>query len=180
MCGIAGYVSSREGSDPSSLLGPMANAMRHRGPDDEGYFQEPGVGLAVRRLSIVDLVCGGQPISNEDGAIHVVFNGEIYNYIELRADLEKRGHRLSTRGDTETLVHLYEEHGIEMLRFLRGMFAFALWDSRNKTLFLARDRLGKKPLNYLPAGRELYFCSELAPLFDQNLASWEINPNALA
>src|SRR5438309_1871702 len=109
MCGIVGYVTSKEGNDPSWLLRPMADAMRHRGPDDEGYFQEAGVGLAVRRLSIVDLVCGRQPISNEDGTIHVVFNGEIYNYIELRAELEKRGHRLSTRGDTETLVHLYEE-----------------------------------------------------------------------
>ena len=143
MCGIAGYVSSREVDDPSRVLRPMADALRHRGPDDEGYFQEPGVGLAARRLSIVDLVCGRQPISNEDGTIHVVFNGEIYNYIELRSDLEKRGHRLSTRGDTETLVHLYEEHGGEMLRFLRGMFAFALWDSRKKLLLLARDRLGK-------------------------------------
>ena len=148
MCGIAGYVTSKEGNDSSRFLRTMADAMRHRGPDDEGYFQEPGVGLAVRRLSIVDLVCGRQPISNEDGTIHVVFNGEIYNYIELRSDLEKRGHRLSTRGDTETLVHLYEEHGVEMLRFLRGMFAFALWDSRKKLLLLARDRLGKKPLNY--------------------------------
>ncbi|PYI48756.1 MAG: hypothetical protein DMF10_03350 [Verrucomicrobia bacterium] len=103
MCGIAGYVTSNEGNDLSRFLRPLADAMRHRGPDDEGYFHEPGVGLAVRRLSIVDLVCGGQPISNEDGAIRIVFNGEIYNYIELRADLEKRGHRLSTRGDTETL-----------------------------------------------------------------------------
>jgi asparagine synthase (glutamine-hydrolysing) len=180
MCGIAGYVTSKEGNDPSWLLRPMADAMRHRGPDDEGYFQQAGVGLAVRRLSIVDLVCGRQPISNEDGTIHIVFNGEIYNYIELRTDLEKRGHRLSTRGDTETLVHLYEEHGVEMLRFLRGMFAFALWDSRKKLLLLARDRLGKKPLNYAVIGETLYFCSELAPLLDKKLALWEIEPDALA
>jgi asparagine synthase (glutamine-hydrolysing) len=158
----------------------MAQTLRHRGPDDEGYFVEPGVGLAIRRLSIIDLAGSHQPISNEDGTVHVVFNGAIYNYLELRAGLEERGHRLKTHGDTETLVHLYEEHGIEMLRFLRGMFAFALWDSRKKTLFLARDRLGKKPLNYLPAASGLYFCSELAPLLDQNLASWEINPDALA
>src|SRR5690349_20489638 len=180
MCGIAGYVSSREGDDPSSLLRQMANALRHRGPDDEGYFQEPGVGLAVRRLSIVELVCGGQRISYEAGTIHVVFNGEIYNYIELRSDLQKRGHRLSTRGETETLVRLYEEHGVEMLRLLRGMFAFALWDSRKKLLPLARDRLGKKPLNYAKIDGALYFSSELAPLLDQKLASWEIDPDALA
>src|SRR5919106_513312 len=180
MCGIAGYVTLEDGYDRKPFLQQMAQALRHRGPDDEGYFVEPGVGLAVRRLSIIDLAASHQPISNEDGTVHVVFNGAIYNYLELRAGLEERGHRLKTHGDTETLVHLYEEHGIDMLRFLRGMFAFALWDSREKTLFLARDRLGKKPLNYLRAGSGLYFCSELAPLLDQNLASWEINPNALA
>src|SRR6266446_4606866 len=180
MCCIALYVTSKDASGPSTLLRPMANAMRHRGPDDEGYFEEPGVGLAMRRLSIVDLVCSRQPISSEDGTIHVIFNGEIYNYIELRAGLEERGHRLSTRGDTETLVHLYEEHGVGMLRFLRGMFAFALWDSRKKMLLLARDRLGKKPLNYTISEDALYFSSELAPLLDQKLASWEIDPNALA
>jgi asparagine synthase (glutamine-hydrolysing) len=180
VCGIAGYVASEDGSDRRPFLQQVAQALRHRGPDDEGYFVEPGVGFAVRRLSIIDLAGSHQPISNEDETVHLVFNGAIYNYLELRAGLEKRGHRLKTHGDTETLVHLYEEHGIDMLRFLRGMFAFALWDSRKKTLFLARDRLGKKPLNYLPAGWGLYFCSELAPLLDQNLASWEINPNALA
>jgi asparagine synthase (glutamine-hydrolysing) len=180
MCGIAGYVALTDRSDRSALLQEMARALRHRGPDDEGYFAESGVGLAVRRLSIIDLAASRQPISNEDETVHVVFNGAIYNYLELRAGLEKRGHRLKTHGDTETLVHLYEEHGIDMLRFLRGMFAFALWDSRKKTLFLARDRLGKKPLNYLIAGQELYFCSELAPLLDQNLTSWEINPSGLA
>jgi asparagine synthase (glutamine-hydrolysing) len=180
MCGIAGYVTLKEQSHSSALLQNMARALEHRGPDDEGYFVEPGVGLAVRRLSIIDLTASRQPISNEDETIHIVFNGAIYNYLELREGLAKGGHRFKTHGDTETLVHLYEEHGIDMLRFLRGMFAFALWDSREKTLFLARDRLGKKPLNYLPAGQGLYFCSELAPLLDQNLASWQINPNALA
>jgi asparagine synthase (glutamine-hydrolysing) len=180
VCGIAGYVALEDGSDRRPFLRQVAEALRHRGPDDEGCFVEPGVGLAIRRLSIIDVAGSHQPISNEDETVHVVFNGAIYNYLELRAGLEERGHRLKTHGDTETLVHLYEEHGIDMLRFLRGMFAFALWDSRKKTLFLARDRLGKKPLNYLAAGQELYFCSELAPLLDQNLASWEIDPNALA
>jgi len=180
MCGIAGYVTLDERTDRTPLLREMAGALRHRGPDDEGYFTEPGVGLAMRRLSIVDLAGSHQPIANEDGTVQVIFNGEIYNYVELRADLEKRGHRLSTNGDTETLVHLYEEHGVEMLRFLRGMFAFALWDSRKKMLFLARDRLGKKPLNYVLTSGVLYFSSELAPLLDRRLASWEIDPDALA
>src|SRR5882724_12851444 len=173
MCGIAGYVTSDNQTDHRSLLQQVAQALRHRGPDDEGYFAELGVGLAIRRLSIIDLVGSHQPISNEDETVHLVFNGAIYNYLELRAGLEERGHRLKTHGDTETLVHLYEEHGIDMLRFLRGMFAFALWDSRKKTLFLARDRLGKKPLNYLTTNDSLIFSSELAPLLDSKAASWE-------
>lgn len=180
MCGIAGYVSVRESVDRSPMLRQLASALRHRGPDDEGFFFEPGVGLAARRLRIVDLPGSDQPIRNEDGTIHLVFNGEIYNYLELRADLEKAGHRLTTQGDAETIVHLYKEHGVNLLRFLRGMFAFALWDSRRKTLLLARDRMGKKPLHYFVAGDELCFCSELAPLLDQKLADWEIDPEALA
>lgn len=180
MCGIAGYVSTDPTKDGVDSLRRMTDALRHRGPDDDGFFFEPGVGLGIRRLSIVDIARGHQPIANEDGTIHVVFNGEIYNYVELRADLEARGHRLTTNSDTETLVHLYEEYGVEMLRFLRGMFAFAIWDSRKKTLFAARDRLGKKPLSYTVAGDTLYWSSEVAPLLDQQVASWEIDPDALA
>ncbi|MGH7936699.1 MAG: asparagine synthase (glutamine-hydrolyzing), partial [Chthoniobacterales bacterium] len=180
MCGIAGYVSARAGTKQDSRLRAMANALRHRGPDDEGFFREPGVGLAIRRLSIVDLECGQQPIANEDGGVHVIFNGEIYNYVELREELEQRGHRLTSKGDSETLVHLYEEHGVEMLRFLRGMFAFALWDTRKQMLFVARDRLGKKPLHYAIIDGSIYFSSEMAPLLDQKLATWEIDPDALA
>jgi asparagine synthase (glutamine-hydrolysing) len=180
MCGIAGYIGLENSIGSEEILRQMADGLRHRGPDDEGLFVEPGIGLASRRLSIIDLPGGHQPISNEDGTIHLVFNGEIYNYVELRADLEKRGHRLSTQGDAETLVHLYEEYGVDMLRALRGMFAFALWDSRKKLLLLARDRLGKKPLHYLPTDRGLIFSSELAPLLDSNAASWEIDPEALA
>ena len=180
MCGIAGYVSLDSQADRTPLLRQLTGALRHRGPDDDGFFEEPGVGLGMRRLSIVDIACSRQPIANEDGSVHIVFNGEIYNYVELRAELERRGHRLTTEGDTETLVHLYEEHGVDMLRHLRGMFAFALWDSRKRRLFLARDRLGKKPLNYAVIGDTLYFSSEIAPLLDQKLASWEIDPDALA
>lgn len=180
MCGIAGFVSTNRATDRAPLLRELANALRHRGPDDDGFFTAPGVGLAMRRLSIVDVPCGHQPIANEDGTIHVIFNGEIYNYLELRAELAARGHRFTTDGDTETLVHLYEEHGTEMLRRLRGMFAFALWDSRSRTLFVARDRLGKKPLNYAIIADTLYFSSEMAPLLDQRFASWEIDPDSLA
>ncbi len=180
MCGIAGFVSSDTVSDRMPLLRRLTEAVRHRGPDEEGFFSAPGIGLGMRRLSIVDLEGGQQPISNEDGTVQLVFNGEIYNYIELREDLERCGHRLRTQGDTETLVHLYEEYGVEMLRHLRGMFAFAIWDTRKRTLFLARDRLGKKPLNYVLANNTLFFCSEIAPLLDQKLAPWEIDPDALA
>ncbi|MFL6540593.1 MAG: asparagine synthetase B, partial [Chthoniobacterales bacterium] len=179
MCGIAGYVTRETATDRLPLLRAMTGALRHRGPDDDGFFTAPRVALGMRRLSIVDVACSQQPIANEDGSIQLIFNGEIYNYVELRAELEKRGHRLTTNGDGETLVHLYEESGVEMLRHLRGMFAFALWDSRKQTLLLARDRLGKKPLNYVLADQTLYFCSEIAPLLDQKLASWEIDPDAL-
>lgn len=180
MCGIAGYATLDLAADDEPRLRQMANALRHRGPDDEGFFIQPGIGLASRRLSIIDLAGSDQPIANEDGTIQLVFNGEIYNYLELRADLERRGHRLATHGDAETLVHLYEEHGPGLLQFVRGMFAFALWDSRRKLLLLARDRLGKKPLTYFLGERRLFFSSELAPLLDQNLDAWEIDPNALA
>ncbi len=180
MCGIAGYATLNLSTDREPLLRQLAGALRHRGPDDEGFFVAPGIGLGMRRLSIVDLATGQQPVANEDGSIHVICNGEIYNYVELRDQLEARGHRFTTSGDVETLVHLYEEHGVEMLQELRGMFAFALWDSRQRTLFLARDRLGKKPLNYAVIEGVLYFCSELAPLLEQKLAAWEIDPEALA
>ena len=148
MCGIAGYAGLEKNSDREKLLKQMASALRHRGPDDQGYFIQPGVGLAARRLSIIDLPGGHQPISNEDKTIHVVFNGEIYNYVELRADLEKRGHKLRTQGDTETLVHLYEDYGVEMLRFFCAVclplpfgtrakkFSFLLEIGSGKNLFI--------------------------------------------
>ena len=139
----------------------MANRIRHRGPDAQGIWTGPGIGFAHRRLAIIDLTTGDQPIASEDGAIRVVFNGEIYNYPELRSRLESQGHRFSTHSDTEVLVHLYEEHGEELVHLLRGMFAFAMWDSRRQQLLLARDRVGLKPLYYYQDPQKLIFASEL-------------------
>jgi asparagine synthase (glutamine-hydrolysing) len=160
MCGIAGYLL-RNGAAREDVVRSMCAQIRHRGPDDEGVRIEGGCGIGMRRLSIIDLSTGHQPVSNEDESVWVVFNGEIYNYQELRADLIRRGHRFATNSDTETLVHLYEDKGAEGLALLRGMFAFCIWDSRKRKILLARDRFGKKPLYYaaLPGG--LYFASEL-------------------
>ena len=160
MCGIAGYLL-RNGGAREDVVRSMCAQIRHRGPDDEGVLIDGGCGIGMRRLSIIDLSTGHQPVSNEDESVWVVFNGEIYNYQELRADLIRRGHRFATNSDTETLVHLYEEKGAEGLASLRGMFAFCIWDSRKRKILLARDRFGKKPLYYaaLPGG--LYFASEL-------------------
>ena len=161
MCGIAGIVSlDKRPVDPNDLQ-RMCDAIVHRGPDDEGYYFAPGVGLGMRRLSIIDLDTGHQPIHNEDGSIQVVFNGEIYNYKELRRDLLQRGHSFYTDTDTETIVHLYEEYGSRVVEKLRGMFAFALWDGRRRQLLLARDRLGIKPLYYAYIHGRLIFASEL-------------------
>ena len=136
----------------------------HRGPDSFGEYVDGPVALAARRLSIIDLATGDQPIANEDGTLHVVQNGELYNYRELRAELERRGHTFRTRGDTEVLVHLYEQHGLDFARRLRGMFAVALWDSNRKRLVLARDRFGIKPLYYRAGGEGIEFASELRAL----------------
>lgn len=163
MCGIAGYFL-REGQAETPRLHAMCEAIRHRGPDDEGLRAERGCGIGMRRLSIIDLSTGHQPISNEDGTLWVVFNGEIYNFHKLREDLISRGHRFATASDTETLVHLYEEEGPEGVGKLRGMFAYAIWDSRKNELFLARDRFGKKPLYYAERPDGLYFASELKSL----------------
>jgi len=160
MCGIAGfYLREREAS--LSTVRTMCDQIRHRGPDDEGYHVEGGCAIGMRRLSIIDLSTGHQPMGNEDQSVWVVFNGEIYNYQKLRRDLLARGHRFVTNSDTETLVHLYEEQGAEGLRRLRGMFAYAIWDARRRRVFLARDRFGKKPLYYAVLPEGLYFGSEL-------------------
>ena len=160
MCGIAGFLL-REGRAEASNVRAMTDLIRHRGPDDEGVYTDGGCGIGMRRLSIIDLSTGHQPISNEDGSVWVVFNGEIYNYQGLRRDLIAKGHQFATNSDTETLVHLYEEEGPAGVQRLRGMFAYAIWDSRQQKVLLARDRFGKKPLYYAATSRGLYFASEL-------------------
>jgi len=167
MCGIAGWVGGHERPTDAAAaeLRVMCDAIRHRGPDEDGYFVAPGVALGMRRLSIIDVAGGRQPAANEDESVHVVFNGEIYNYRALRDQLIGRGHHLASRGDTETLVHLYEEEGDRFVHALRGMFACAIWDARRQRLVLARDRLGIKPLYYWPTSDGLGFASELRALF---------------
>lgn len=162
MCGIAGiFYRDRTQTVESSLLRAMGNSIAHRGPDGEGYLRAPGIGLAHRRLSIIDLDGGAQPMANEDDSIHVIFNGEIYNHLEIRSNLEARGHRFRSRSDTEVLVHLYEEEGDRLCNRLRGMFAFAIWDKNKGRLLLARDRLGIKPLYTYRDVAKLVFGSEL-------------------
>jgi asparagine synthase (glutamine-hydrolysing) len=177
MCGICGRYS-REGVDRAELLG-MTRALAHRGPDDEGIFLGDRVGLGCRRLAIIDLETGGQPVTNEDGSIRTVFNGEIYNYRELRRDLEQKGHRFRTRSDTEVLVHLYEDEGERCVERLEGMFAFAIWDERHDRLLLARDPLGQKPLFYAREGDELLFASELKAILAVRRRPPELDPEAL-
>lgn len=161
MCGICGIAWS-DATRPvnADTLQRMADSLRHRGPDSEGVLVAPGIGLGFRRLSIVDLKTGDQPIFNEDGSIAVICNGEIYNYIELRQTLAAAGHRFATASDVEVIVHLYEEHGLDFVSHLRGMFALALWDGSRRRLVLARDRLGIKPLHYAVTGDGLFFGSE--------------------
>jgi asparagine synthase (glutamine-hydrolysing) len=164
MCGIAGILSLGDKPVGVEEIRAMCSALVHRGPDDEGCFHARGIGLGMRRLSVIDLRTGRQPVTNEDGSVAAVFNGEIYNFASLRADLERRGHRFRTAGDGEVIVHLYEERGERCVEALRGMFAFAVWDEPRRRLLLARDRLGIKPLYYAEAGGRLLFASELKAL----------------
>src|ERR1041385_2613651 len=165
MCAICGVINKSGQSVPETLLQSMARTMHHRGPDDEGYHRQANIGLGFQRLSIIDLSGGHQPMSNEDDSLWIVFNGEIYNFQSLREDLEKTGrHRFKTHSDTEIILHLYEEYGERCVERLRGMFAFAIWDTKNKTLFLARDRFGKKPLVYADLPNTFLFASELKAL----------------
>jgi asparagine synthase (glutamine-hydrolysing) len=180
MCGICGKLNfDRAAKVDPDLLGRMLGAIHHRGPDDEGtYFSGP-VALGFRRLSIIDLSSGHQPLSNEDGSVWVVFNGEIYNYRELRTGLRDRGHVFKTQTDTEVLVHLYEEYGENLMQELRGMFAFALWDDRQKRLLLARDRVGIKPLYYCLTDNSVLFSSEIKAILTDPEVRRDINFNVI-
>ena len=166
MCGFTGIFRSEAlGDIDAGLLRRMNDAIAYRGPDGDGFHIEPGVGLGHRRLSIVDVAGGGQPMYNEDQSVVIVFNGEIYNFPELRPELQALGHVFRNRCDTEAVIHAWESWGPECLQHLSGMFAFALWDRRQGILFLARDRLGKKPLHYgVTSTGDLVFGSELAAL----------------
>jgi len=180
MCGIAGVVSS----DPAerieeSTVHRMCQAILHRGPDDEGILTKANTGLGMRRLSIIDVAGGHQPIFNEDRSVWIVYNGEVYNFPELRPELEASGHRFSTNTDTEMIVHLYEEMGADCVKKLRGMFAFALWDDRRQRLLIARDRLGKKPLHYALHRGKLYFASEIKSILAVAPELAEVNYAAL-
>ncbi len=175
MCGICGIY----GLEDKSLLQRMSNMLSHRGPDDEGYYYDQDVMLGMRRLKVIDLETGNQPIYNEDRSIVVVYNGEIYNFREIRKDLEKKNHTFSTNSDTESIVHLYEEYGDACVNQIRGMFAFALWDSKRKRLILARDRVGIKPLYYYSKGGAFAFASEIKSLLIHPGISKEINFKAL-
>ncbi len=180
MCGIAGLVSKVPLSqDEREQVACMNRALTHRGPDGGGELQDANVALAVRRLSIIDLAGGWQPLYNEDRSLALIANGEIYNYIELRSQLQTRGHRFATGSDCETILHLYEDHGTDCLKYLRGMFAFALWDRRRKRIMLARDRMGEKPLYLYQQAHGLLFASELKALLSSNQVPFELDPIAV-
>lgn len=178
MCGICGFVGAGASLGADDLV-RMNRTITHRGPDEGGQHLEPGVGLAMRRLSILDLAGSHQPLANEDETVWVVYNGEIYNYRQLRSQLAERGHTLRTDGDTEVLVHLYEEYGADMVHHLRGMFAFALWDRRTGTFLAARDRLGIKPLFWARAGDALVFGSEIKAIRAAGTVDLEIDWQAV-
>ena len=175
MCGICGFY----GLNDKELLKRMSHIMTYRGPDDNGFFIDNNIGIANQRLSIIDLKTGHQPIHNEDESIWITFNGEIYNFKELRAVLEKKGHRFYSNSDTEVIVHAYEEYGNSCVNHFNGMFAFAIWDSNKKQLFLARDRLGIKPLYYIFFDEKFLFASEIKSLLQYEVTSREINYNSL-
>jgi asparagine synthase (glutamine-hydrolysing) len=176
MCAIVGIFSDPKGNreDLTGRVAAMANSLAHRGPDDEGFFIADGVALGHRRLSIIDLATGHQPMFNEDGSVCIVFNGEVYNYAQVKEELSAKGHRFATNSDTETIVHAYEEWGPACVHRLRGMFTFGIWDDREKKLFIARDRLGKKPLFYADYAGQFVFASEMKailtdPNFDRSM-----------
>ena len=173
MCGIVGF-----NWNDKNLVKAMSDLIRHRGPDDYGFYTDKYISLGSRRLSIIDLSRGKQPISNEDGTKWIVFNGEIYNFIELRQELQKKKHKFRTDTDTEVILHAYEEYGRKCVERFNGMFAFAIWDSKNRELFIARDRLGKKPLFYYHSGKKFIFASEIKSILKAGIKA-SINKEAL-
>jgi asparagine synthase (glutamine-hydrolysing) len=177
MCGVAGIVST--GDVDGSLVRRMCDVIVHRGPDGEGFHDSTHASLGMRRLAIIDVAGGDQPVYNEDGTVVAVFNGEIYNFVALREELIRRGHRFTTAGDTECLVHLYEEHGAELMHRLRGMFAFAIWDTKRRRLLIARDRVGKKPLYWRSDETSLSFASALKSLVQDPAVKREVDVEAL-
>src|SRR5215472_386974 len=179
MCGICGVLDLKGPRVSQEDLRAMSGVLRHRGPDDEGDFFSGPLAMAFRRLSIVDVAAGHQPMANEDGTVWIVFNGEIYNDPDLRPLLEQRGHRYATRSDTETILHLYEEYGEACVHHLRGMFAFAIWDGVKKQLFLARDRVGIKPLYYYWDGHKFLFASEIKAILQDPGVEKTLDPQAL-
>ena len=180
MCGICGIFDRSGIPVDRDVLDKMTTILRHRGPDGEGRYIDREVGLGHRRLSIIDVEGGAQPIGNEDGTLQIVFNGEIYNFVELRKELEDAGHIFKTRSDTEVIVHAYEQWGKECVRHFNGMFAFALWDSIRRELFLARDHLGIKPLYYVDLGNRILFASEIKALLQDPDCPREVDVEALA
>jgi asparagine synthase (glutamine-hydrolysing) len=180
MCGICGKLNfDRDNEVSQQLLKAMADSIVHRGPDDDGYYLSGQIGLGFRRLSIIDLAGGHQPLSNEDGTVWIVFNGEIYNYQDLREALLKKGHVFRTKTDTEVIVHLYEEYGEAGVQSLRGMFAFAIWDQKQQTLLLARDRVGIKPLYYGVTSQSVVFASEMKAILVDPQFKREILPSTI-
>lgn len=180
MCGIAGIITAaRTTSDEIAAVRATNSSLTHRGPDGSGEFQDQHVMLAMRRLSIIDLTTGWQPLYNEDRTLALICNGEIYNFVELRERLESLGHRFSTNSDCETILHLYEEHGLDCVQHLRGMFAFALYDTQRKRLLLARDRMGEKPVYLYESNGSLFFASELKALLASGLVPFELDANAV-
>jgi len=180
MCGIAGIVGSELlGTEDRQRLPRMRDVIAHRGPDDAGEYHDEHAALGHRRLSIVDLAAGHQPLSNENGSVWIVFNGEIYNHADVRPELESAGHVYRTRSDTETIVHAYEQWGDGCVEHLRGMFAFAIWDAPRRRLLLARDRLGVKPLYWAQAGNRLLFGSEIKSILASGLIRAEADESRL-
>ena len=178
MCGVAGFLGSLP-PGAGGLLDSFNTTQAHRGPDGEGFYLGEGIGLVHTLLSIVDVSHGHQPMSNEDDTLWVTYNGEIYNHMDFRADLQLKGHHFKSQCDTEILLHLYEEHGDNFLQLLNGMFAFGLWDARRNRLLLARDRMGIKPLYYARTAEALIFASEAKAIFASGLVRPELDPRSI-